>query len=108
MKAAAGETESGGDMRLWAMVDGRSLEILCVLDLTPRGETMPEAGRDMARSGLGAAMMAVYMVSTGRPIQASQGILSTGLRSLTAGLSFVLCEASREKPGQTQAQMAKC
>jgi hypothetical protein len=69
---------------------------------------MPEVGLDMARSGLGAAMMAVYMVSTGRPTQASQGLLSTGLRSLTAGLSFVLCEASPERPGQTQAQMAKC
>lgn len=61
MKAAEGDTASGGDMRLWAIVEGRSLEILCVLDLTSRGEMMPEVGRDMARSPCEVAMDAVYI-----------------------------------------------
>jgi hypothetical protein len=61
MKAAEGDTESGGDMRLWAMVEGRSLEILCVLDLTSRGDMMPEVGRDTAESPFEVAMAAIYI-----------------------------------------------
>ncbi len=52
MKAASGETDSGGDMKLWPMVDGLSLEMLWVRDreviLVSGGETMPDDGRDMA------------------------------------------------------------
>lgn len=32
MKAGSGDTDNGGDMRLAAMVDGRSLEMLWVLE----------------------------------------------------------------------------
>ena len=39
MKAASGETETGGETRPWPpMVDGLSLDMLCVLDLGSRGD----------------------------------------------------------------------
>ena len=47
-------------MRLWAIVEGLSLEMLCVLDRIGRGE-MPEAGRDMLVSVLGFAIASLYM-----------------------------------------------
>jgi hypothetical protein len=53
MKAASGEMDSGGDIKLCAMTDGRSLEILWVLDRR-EGEASPEeAGRDIAGSCTG-------------------------------------------------------
>lgn len=53
MKAGSGDTESGGDIRLCATVDGRSLEMLCVLDrdgILCGGEATPDGGRDKAES----------------------------------------------------------
>lgn len=38
MKAASGETESGGDIRLQAIVEGRSLDTLCVLERACRDD----------------------------------------------------------------------
>lgn len=59
MKAASGDTDKGGDIRLRAIVEGLSLDMLCVLDLIPRaGGTMPDEGRDMVNSGIGVVMVA--------------------------------------------------
>lgn len=53
MKAASGDTESGGDIKLWPIVDGLSLEMLCVLDrIFWGGDKMPDDDRDMACSKL--------------------------------------------------------
>jgi len=54
MKAASGETVNGGDIKLYATVDGRSLDMLWALDregiLVVEGETTPEDGRDTGES----------------------------------------------------------
>jgi hypothetical protein len=53
MKAASGDTASGGDIRLCATVDGRSLDKLCVLDrdgILCRGEARADEGRDVIES----------------------------------------------------------
>jgi hypothetical protein len=53
MKAASGDTESGGDIKPWPIVEGRSLERLCVRDrIFWGGDKMPDDDRDMACSKL--------------------------------------------------------
>ena len=57
MKAASGDTVSGGDMKLAAMVDGLSLDILWALErecVFIEGERMADSGRDMGYSDEGA------------------------------------------------------
>jgi hypothetical protein len=57
MKAASGETVEGGDSKLWLIVDGLSLEILCVRDRTCRtGEITPDSRRNEDESGIGLAI----------------------------------------------------
>ena len=53
MKAASGDTPVGGDIKLCAMVEGLSLDMLCVLDREGTlcgGEAMADEGRDQAES----------------------------------------------------------
>lgn len=53
IKAASGDTVSGGDMKLVAMVDGLSLDILRALErecVFIEGEMMANSGRDMVWS----------------------------------------------------------
>lgn len=61
MKAASGETDNGGETKLWPMVEGLSLEILCVLDLGRRGEAMDgDRARDDG-SGFEPVMVALFL-----------------------------------------------
>lgn len=54
MKPASGETETGGDRRLYAATEGWSLDMLCVLDLPGRGQPMTgEVAADMLGSWVG-------------------------------------------------------
>jgi hypothetical protein len=58
MKAASGDTESGGDIKLWPMVDGLSEDMLCVLDLMCRGgEAIPDVGLDAVESMMDVVML---------------------------------------------------
>ena len=50
MKAASGDMDRGGDKRLPPAAEGRSLDILCVLDLGGRGEERGGVVIDMADS----------------------------------------------------------
>lgn len=58
MKPASGDTESGGDIKPWPVVDGLSLDMLCVLDrIFCEGEASPGEVRDMVCSTLEKDMM---------------------------------------------------
>ena len=46
MKPASGDTDWGGERRLWPIVEGRSLDILCVLDLGKRGDAIALGERE--------------------------------------------------------------
>lgn len=60
MKAASGDTDKGGESRLCPIVEGLSLEILCVLDRERRGEPMLEVGRPTEASRMEPAIFVVF------------------------------------------------
>jgi hypothetical protein len=58
MKAASGDTDNGGDINVWPMVDGLSEDMLWVLDLMCRGgEAMPDEGLDIVESTVNVVML---------------------------------------------------
>lgn len=59
MKAASGVTEIGGLMSPCVMVEGRSLEMLCVLDRECRvpGDVMPEEDREESGAVKGSSIV---------------------------------------------------
>lgn len=64
MKAASGDTDNGGDIKLWLMVEGLSLEMLCVRERTCRtGEMTPDSRRNEDESAMGLAMVVVVPVN---------------------------------------------
>lgn len=77
MKAASGDTDNGGDIKLWLIVEGLSLEILCVRDRTWRtGETTPDSRRNEDESAMGLAMVAVVPVDYVEIMKLESGVAS--------------------------------
>lgn len=61
MKTASGETDSGGDMRIWLMVEGRSLDMLWAR----AGRGVGAAAAAGKTGGLAAAMLAACILDGG-------------------------------------------
>jgi hypothetical protein len=68
MNAASGDTANGGRTNPYPIVDGLSLEILCVLDLTCRGDTIPDVGLEGLTSRVGLAMAILAYQRTAIPL----------------------------------------
>lgn len=92
MKPASGDTESGGDMRLWPATDSRSLDMLCVLDLPSRGEARGEVAIGMVGSGI------EFIVRNGRWWATGGGARELGLGVAMEKLSERITEEAWMEP----------